>query len=197
MPGQKMNYHKRGKQTPTYSSGWSWRAMMRIIGMVASISIFPISLQPALGSDFDGKSLVLALNAAHEHLSKQGSGLVGRFESCPGNDQTEWGFKFIRAVDMKPVDATQTAVLIDTGQCSGGNENGQYLVIASSSSADLILADIIGDMRFAITSYHVGDAGTLQLQGVRWKENDPHCCPSQKGTLNYSLDTGVTKYQPK
>lgn len=192
----KINSHNRRKPARSGRSGSPWRLAMWTIGLCASLFTFPVVLQPALGSDFDGKSLGFALSAVHDHLSKQGSGLVDRHETCPKNDQTEWGFKFVRAIDLKPIDGTRTAVLIDTNQCSGGNESGQYLAIAIGPNAQLILKDFIGDMRFAITQYHVGDNSTLQLKGLRWKENDPHCCPSQKGTLSYNLATGATNYQP-
>lgn len=141
-----------------------------------------------------GKSLDSAMRAAHSQLQKGGSGLVDRYEACPQNDQSEWGYEYITAIELKPVDAVTDAVLMDTGQCSGGNQHGQYLAIASPSGARLVLTNVIGDMRFIADRFFV-DEGVLRVSGMRWLEDDPHCCPSERGTVQFNLQSGETAYQ--
>ena len=150
-------------------------------------------ISPASALSDQADALRTALSAADRHLAGKGSGLVDLYESCPADDQTEWGHEFILAIDIKPIDGSKDAVLIDTGQCSGGNAHGQYLVIATSSRARLILTDLIGDMQFIVEKYYIEEQ-TIRLEGWRWLENDPHCCPSEKQTLTYDIPTGVARF---
>ncbi|MFP1632520.1 hypothetical protein ACLB6G_12345 [Zhengella sp. ZM62] len=146
-------------------------------------------------SGFDQAATLLAeaSRAAHRHLLTEGSGLVGRYAACPGDDRSEWGFEFVEAYDIKPFGASSYAMLIDTRQCSGGNKHGQYFAVSGKNGVRLVLTDVIGDMRFIIERFHV-DWDKIEFLGLRWLENDPHCCPSWKGRMTFDLKTGKTRF---
>lgn len=134
-----------------------------------------------------------AFAALNARLTQEGSGLAERYETCPADDSSQWGFEFVHGFDIKPVGAASFVVLADTGQCSGGNKHGQYVAIAAETGARLVLADVIGDMRFLVERYIIGD-GTVEFSGQRWRDDDPHCCPSQTGRLVYTLRSGSARF---
>ncbi len=73
--------------------------------------------------------------------------------------------------------------------CGGGNKHGQYLYISKSSGGgDLVTDAEIGDMSFIGRISH-SDGNVVYLVGNRWMPNDPHCCPSKEGMLEYDVIT--------
>jgi hypothetical protein len=120
-------------------------------------------------------------------LIKDGGGLVSEKSLCPkaaGNL-----IEYVTRVEFVPVDATTNALLLSSEMCGGGNKHGQYLYISKSwGGGDLVTHAEIGDMSFIGRISHV-EGGTIYLVGNRWMPNDPHCCPSKDGTLEYNVTT--------
>ena len=154
----------------------------------------PLMVMDASASDRLSDLLPDVLATANRHLQTVGSGLVGGYEACPQDDRSEWGVEFVTGYDVKPAGDGAFAVLVDTAQCSGGNKHGQYFAMSGNGGTRLLLTDVIDDMRFIAENFYVGD-GDITFQGHRWLENDPHCCPSQKGLLTYDLATGRASFQ--
>jgi hypothetical protein len=87
-----------------------------------------------------------------------------------------------------PINASSNAILINSEMCGGGNKNGQYLVVAQNGKSEVITNAEIGDMSFLGKITHV-DGDVIYLSGMRWLENDPHCCPSKDAVLEYNVKT--------
>ena len=85
------------------------------------------------------------------------------------------------------------AVLVDPGHCNGGNGSAQYLVIGHGGGARVVTDADIQDMSFLALNMYL-DGNALKLYGNRWLKTDPHCCPSQKATLEYDLKTHRHKF---
>lgn len=115
------------------------------------------------------------------------TGLVARYAKCPPMEQGGM-LEYMDNFQLTPVDEHTDAILIDTHQCGGGNKHGQYLVIARDNKCDLVTNPEIGDMAFIAESMYAHD-NVLTLKGIKWVENDPHCCPSRSGTLEYNVLT--------
>jgi hypothetical protein len=123
-------------------------------------------------------------------LQARGGGLAKLFASCPKSNNDEW--QFVGSALLAPISETDSAVLLNTGFCNGGNGSGQYLVIYQRGVARLVTDAGIGDMSFLASRVFYFD-GTLALYGSRWLPDDPHCCPSKKANLDFNLKTGSHK----
>jgi hypothetical protein len=113
--------------------------------------------------------------------------LVSRYANCPPMEQGGM-LEYMDKFQLTPVDEHTDAILIDTHQCGGGNKHGQYFLIARSNKCDLVTKPEIGDMAFIAESMYA-DGSIVTLKGINWAENDPHCCPSSEGTLEYNAHT--------
>jgi hypothetical protein len=123
-------------------------------------------------------------------LQKDG-GLVPLQASCPTKNDDPG--QYVVSSTMVSINKTDRAVLVDTGDCGGGNGSGQYLVVIQNGAAHAVTDAGIADMSFLADHMYVED-NSLVLYGNRWLSNDPHCCPSKKATLEYNLKTHQHKY---
>jgi hypothetical protein len=131
-----------------------------------------------------------AIAAVSIRLQVQGGGLAPLYASCPKSKNDGW--LFMTSAVFVPMTQTDSAVLVNTGMCNGGNGAGQFLVMNRGGVARLITDAGIADMSFlASNAYYFGD--TLTLYGNRWMPDDPHCCPSKKANLEFNLKTGSRK----
>jgi hypothetical protein len=127
-----------------------------------------------------------AYAAVNSLLQKDGGGLVARHALCPqGQDNSvQWA----ASATVVEINETDRAILVNSGQCGGGNGSGQYLVIVQRGSARVVTDAGIEDMSFLASNMYL-DGDTLTLYGDRWLNSDPHCCPSKKARLEYDLKT--------
>ena len=98
-------------------------------------------------------------------LQSQGGGLALLYDSCPKTDNDEW--ESVSSALIVPINRTDSAVLINTGRCNGGNGSGQYLVLSQRGVTRVITDAAIGDMSFLATNAYYFD-NTLTLYGNRW-----------------------------
>jgi hypothetical protein len=115
-------------------------------------------------------------------------GIVPRYAKCPPMEQGGM-LEYMDSFQLTPVDEHTDAILIDTHQCGGGNKHGQYFLISRHNKCDVITKPEIGDMAFIAENMYANDR-TVVLKGIKWTRDDPHCCPSSEGTLEYNVDTG-------
>jgi len=132
-----------------------------------------------------------AFDAVGAVLQKEGGGVVPLQSSCPKKDDDS--SQFVVSSTVVFINEADRAVLVDTGQCGGGNGSGQYLVIIQSGAANVVTDAGIEDMSF-LADHIYADGNSLFLYGNRWLKNDPHCCPSKKATLEYNLNTHRHKF---
>ncbi len=129
-------------------------------------------------------------------LQRNTGGLATKRSSCPSrdiSDRANDGWEFVTGTQAAPIDETSNAILIDSNMCNGGNGHGQYLVISQKGSTRIITDAEIADMSFLGSSIRV-EGTSVFLTGVRWGTDDPHCCPSNKATLQYDIRTGQHKF---
>jgi len=131
-----------------------------------------------------------AFGAVGVRLQSKGGGLAPMLASCPKSNNDNW--QYVGSALFVPISPTDSAVLVNTGHCDGGNGAGQYLVLNRGGGAKLVNDSTIGDMSFLATNAYFLD-GTLTLYGDRWLPDDPHCCPSKKANLEFNLATGARK----
>jgi hypothetical protein len=141
-----------------------------------------VACTPVLADD-----LQKTRSAVNTALIKDGGGLVSDKSLCPKAAGSL--IEYVTRIEVVPVDATTNALLLSSEMCGGGNKHGQYLYISKpSGGGDLVNNAEIGDMSFIGRISHV-EGGTIYLVGNRWMPNDPHCCPSKDGTLEYNVTT--------
>jgi hypothetical protein len=141
-----------------------------------------VACTPALADD-----LQKTRSAVNTALIKDGGGLVSDKALCPSAAGNL--FEYVTRIEFVPVNATTNALLLSSEMCGGGNKHGQYLYISKSwGGGDLVTDAEIGDMSFIGRISHV-EGGAIYLVGNRWMPNDPHCCPSKEGTLEYNVNT--------
>lgn len=121
-------------------------------------------------------------------LKKIKTGIVARESRCPIREKSGM-IEYMDHYQAVPIDDNSKAILIDTHQCGGGNKHGQYLIISSGEQCKIVTEPEIGDMAFLGKSLYVSD-GKIILKGMKWLSDDPHCCPSKAGTLEYSVSSG-------
>jgi hypothetical protein len=119
-------------------------------------------------------------------LQKDGGGLVSPRSACPNRNADPW--EFADTSNVVSITDTDKAVLVDTHQCAGGNKHGQYLVVIQNSVAQVVTDAEIDDMSFLANNMRV-EGTTLALEGYRWLNQDPHCCPSKRAILQYDVKT--------
>ena len=120
------------------------------------------------------------------------AGLVSRPSKCPS--MQEGGLlEFVDKVQIVKISGKTGAALIDTHQCGGGNKHGQYLVISQGMKCNIVEDPEIGDMRFIASIIYARDDGVV-LKGIKWTKDDPHCCPSEQGTLSYRVSSGSYRF---
>jgi hypothetical protein len=130
--------------------------------------------------------LQVAHAAVTAMLQKDGGGLVGFLAACPKKNADPW--QYVGSTTIVAVDEADRGVLVNTGYCNGGNGAGQYLVIIQNGAAHIVSDIGIKDMSFLADNMYAED-GSLVLYGNHWLDNDPHCCPSKKATLEYNIKT--------
>jgi hypothetical protein len=128
-----------------------------------------------------------AFGAVGERLHTKGGGLAPLVGSCPRSNNDNW--EYVGSALFVPISQSDSAVIVNTGQCNGGNGSGQYLVINRGGAARVVNDPAIGDESFLATNAYFFD-DTLTLYGNRWLPNDGHCCPSKKANLEFNLKTG-------
>ena len=131
-----------------------------------------------------------AFDAVGARLQSQRGGLAPLYAACPKSNNDNW--QYVGSALFVPMKPADSAVVVNTGQCNGGNGSGQYLVIVSGGAARIVNDAAIGDMSFLATNAYFFD-GILTLNGDRWLPNDAHCCPSKKANLEFNLATGRSK----
>jgi hypothetical protein len=137
-------------------------------------------------SDSIADDLQSSREAVSQLLKKEGGGLVAQESKCPKKIVNLW--EFVTDTQVVPINASSNAILINSEMCGGGNKNGQYLVVAQNGKSEVITNAEIGDMSFLGKITHV-DGDIIYLSGMRWLENDPHCCPSKDAVLEYNVKT--------
>jgi hypothetical protein len=156
------------------------------------IAAFGLLTLVAIAGAARAEDIQNAYAAVNALLQKNGGGLVPRQASCPqGHDNSvEWA----TSATVVEIGETDRAILIDSGHCNGGNGSGQYLVIVQGGTAQVVTDAEIKDMSFLASNMYL-DGDSLKLYGNRWLKTDPHCCPSKKATLEYSLKTHRHKFK--
>jgi len=155
---------------------------------VAVLGSLAILLSASCAAQADG--VQSAFGAVGGRLQSKGGGLAPFLASCPKSNNDNW--EYVGSALFVPISQTDSAVVVNTGQCDGGNGSGQYLVLNKAGAARLVNDADIGDMSFLATSAYYFD-GTLTLYGNRWLPSDAHCCPSKKANLEFNLKTGSRK----
>lgn len=132
--------------------------------------------------------LQTAFDALNARLKTDGGGLVLYQASCRHPLDPDDDREFVASSTVVFINKSDQAVLIDTGLCSGGNGSGQHLVVVQNGEPGIITDIGIQDMNF-LAEHMYADGDSLILYGSRWLQNDPHCCPSRKATLEYNIKT--------
>lgn len=132
--------------------------------------------------------LQTAFDALNARLKTDGGGLVLYQASCRHPLDPDDDREFVASSTVVFINKSDQAVLIDTGLCSGGNGSGQHLVVVQNGEPSIITDIGIQDMNFS-AEHMYADGDSLFLYGSRWLQNDPHCCPSRKATLEYNIKT--------
>jgi hypothetical protein len=155
---------------------------------IAATGAIAFLLTTALSARADG--LQNAYAAVAGLLQGQGGGLALLSDSCPkGTDTT---VQYLTSAVFVPISQTDSAVVVNTAQCNGGNGSGQYLVMNLRGTSRVITDAGIGDESFLASNAYFSD-DTLTLYGYRWLPSDGHCCPSKKANLEFNLKTGKSK----
>ena len=132
--------------------------------------------------------LQTAFDALNARLKTDGGGLVLYQASCRHPLDPDDNREFAASSIVVFINKSDQAVLVDTGLCSGGNGSGQHLVVVQNGEPSIITDIGIQDMNF-LAEHMYADGDSLFLYGSRWLQNDPHCCPSRKATLEYNIKT--------
>lgn len=132
-----------------------------------------------------------AFDVVGGRLRSHGGGLAALLDACPKSNNDNW--QYVGSALFVPINPTDSAVLVNTGPCDGGNGAGQYLVINHGGVARIVNDAVIGDMSFLATNAYFID-GVLTLYGKSWLSSDAHCCPSKKASLELNLATGKRKF---
>lgn len=124
----------------------------------------------------------IAINAAKADAKKSGNVFVTTERECKDHEG-EYLFKS----ETMSVDNITKAVLLSSIVC-GGNGVGKTLVIITNNKARIMKGFRMRDMDF------LGDMGyvegrTIVFHGDKWRDDDAHCCPSQKAELRFNIDT--------
>ena len=163
--------------------------------IMAAITSAPASAQSCAFSAVDAslKREAEIDKASNPNNREEAAGLIKRQTKCPPMERGG-ALEYVDKFQVVSVTENVEATLIDTHQCGGGNKHGQYLVIARSNQCHLVRKPAIGDMSFIATEIYAGDTD-ITLSGLKWQEEDAHCCPSKKATLTYNAFTGSYKFQ--
>jgi hypothetical protein len=155
---------------------------------LAAVGSLIVLLSAACPAHADG--LQSAFGAVAGRLGAHSGGLAPFFTLCPKSNNDEW--QFVSSALFVPISQMDSAVLVNTGQCNGGNGAGQYVVLNMLGTTRLVADPLIGDMSFIASNAYFFDS-TLTLYGARWMPDDPHCCPSKKANLDINVKTGRHK----
>jgi hypothetical protein len=154
------------------------------IAAIGALAILLATMGSARADDI--QTAYLAVNVL---LQRSDGGLVSRKSLCPKKHRsTEGRWEFASSATVVSINDSDSAVLVDTGECYGGNGSGQYLVIIQNDAASVVTDAGIEDMSFLADHMYAED-DSLFLYGDQWLTTDAHCCPSKKATLEYNLKT--------
>jgi hypothetical protein len=122
-----------------------------------------LSSTPVLGDDL--RRTHAAIGAL---LQKDGGGLVPLRSACPTKNADPW--EYADGSQIVAINDKDSAVLVDTHQCAGGNKHGQYLAIVQNDVARVVTDAEIDDMSFLgqgmrapAQIHHYGSSDTLKL----------------------------------
>jgi hypothetical protein len=132
--------------------------------------------------------LQTAFDALNARLKSDGGGLVVYQAACRHPLDPDDNREVVSSSTVVFINKSDQAVLIDTEQCNGGNGHGQHLVVIQNNDPSIITNIGIQDMNFLADHIYAND-DTLFMYGSRWLQNDGHCCPSRKATLEYNIKT--------
>jgi hypothetical protein len=132
------------------------------IAAAGALAVVLAATCPARPDDLQSASA-----AVSARLQSKGGGLAPLYASCPKSNNDEW--EYVGSALFVPISQTDSAVLINTGRCDGGNGSGQYLVMSQRGVARVITDARIADMSFLATNaYYFEDTLTLMaIDGCR------------------------------
>jgi hypothetical protein len=153
----------------------------RLIFLLIMIFVIPSN---CLASEIDA-----ATKALNDYLQKDGRGAVSQQEKCPKVGE----FDYITDFKFKPISDGAVIGSVYTMACPIGNGTDEYFILIKNSRGRIIGREAIGVMNFMGDQYWV-EGNILKIDGVKWVGDDPHCCPSKEGILEYDLLSGRYKY---
>jgi hypothetical protein len=154
---------------------------MKIWGAVAFAMLLSV------GSAY-AEVLQTAFDALNASLKIDGGGLVLFQASCRHPIDPDDNRQYAASSTVVFINKSDQAVLINTGFCNGGNGSGQHLIVIQNGHPNVITNIGIEDMNF-LADHIYAQGNSVVLYGSRWLQNDPHCCPSRKATLEYNIKT--------
>jgi len=157
-----------------------------------------ISLAALLGAQGIGDALADdAAAVAQAALARHIGDLRGSQGECdPDAFENPDDSQYITNVQVVPMSPKTRAVLINTMGCSGGNGVGIFFILVNGNKGRVITNTALGDMSF-LGNIQSADGDTVVFSVARWLQDDPHCCPSQQGTLTYNIRSGKQTFDTK
>lgn len=157
-----------------------------------------ISLTVLLGTHGIGDALADdAASVAQAALARHIGDLRGSESECDSDAlQNPDDSQYITNIQVVPMNPKTRAVLINTMGCSGGNGVGIFFILVNGAKGRVITNTALGDMSF-LGNIQSADGDTIVFSGARWLPDDPHCCPSQQGTLTYDIRSGKQTFDTK
>lgn len=150
-------------------------------------SAIPLAMLLSVGAAH-ADVLQTAFDALNATLKFGRSGLLLYQASCHHPLDPDDNREFVESSTVVFVNKSDQAVLIDGHRCDGGNEHRQHLVVIQNGAPNVITNIGIQDMNFLAEGMSA-EGDSLRMYGSRWLQNDAHCCPSRKATLEYNIKT--------
>lgn len=130
--------------------------------------------------------LKTAINAVKAKFKKAGDTFSITEKECKRREQEPWGEYLLESQTMG-INSTIKAILLTSAICYG-NGIKKTLVIVEKNKANIIDGLGMSDNNFLGNMSHI-DGRTIVFNGNKWKDDDSHCCPSQKAELRFNIDT--------
>ena len=138
-----------------------------------------------------------AASVAQTALARHIGDLRGSEGECdPDAFQNPDDSEYITNIQVVPMNPGKYVVLINTMGCSGGNGVGIFFILVNGRKGRVITNSALGDMSF-LGNIQAANGDTVVFSGARWLKDDPHCCPSEQGTLTYDIRTGKQTFDTK